>query len=372
MFKNKSFTITIVVVIIVCIVVLAGIFLTSGRGEDAVVQPLTNSEFIEADFRTTGDVSVTTKNFTESKGLELVLDAPIRDNSELLILGPQYIFFNRGGQLQAGSELLTEQRFTPSALYDSEGGIIVHHINSPVIINNDVVSLPQNVLSIVPFNGQYIYLEFLNSGDLGVYQTSSVTINQSQNELALITPQSRVDNAEVRIINNIPYVLIYDSLDRSNIEIWQLDNGNIRKIRDITNVESLRFLQNGILYTDQLTVESDLTPFKTNFLDLSTPDQPFIKELDITQVLAQNNIYGSVYASRCTSDGADLLYCVVKQSNIDPNFAQARDVLFTYDLETGKIEYPYPNLIFSAGNIYYKRGQLYITSQETGQLYTFQ
>lgn len=375
--NNKTArNIIIISLVLVVLVVVLGILLTANReSDDASTSDITSntSEFV-------GDLidreAITSASFDDASTYEKVFQNQVFPKTSLLFLpGDQIAYINENKNLTIENTVVDEgQRYLPLSMYDTTDGIIINNFNEIFVYQNNgqTIKLPEDVYSMIPYQGQYLYLEQSRSSEGYVFKTTdTITLGLEPQVVGEIIPNNPFSSLELKEIAGDIYVLFYNQ-DFSEIEIWQYEDGNARNFRSITNVYSFKILDDYILYTEFLGNPNEVTNLGTNLLDLRNPETPITQELETTTPLGQENIFGDVVASRCDFDGDKLLYCLVKKLDVPHTFSAEQDEIFTYDITTSRINYPFDNLTFSAERVFVSpTNEVFITSStiESSDLY---
>jgi hypothetical protein len=352
---------------IVAIIVVLGLVTTSNRKKTETTK--TEPEVVLKE--------KTKVSFDSVQNLEVVGKTELDLNTEVLFLpSNQVAYLNKDKKLYINDSVRDDTNsFAPTSMFYNQDGFIINHTNNPFVIENtakNAVNLPEDIVSMVPANPKgYNYLTINPDGSFSIKYTDTIRIGANQESLATINPVGKYPNAELKSIGNSLYAL-FTNYDGTTIEIWQYENKNVRKIKDLTKVGSFKSFDNFILFTDELEIPTDLTKYKVNVLDLSSPSKPFLQELSWSQALGQVNVYGDPQADRCSYDNVSKLYCLVKKEDIPDDQADYKDVIFTYDIKTKKIDFPYKDVTISASRIHVSpKKEVYLTAQDTGLLYKF-
>lgn len=362
----------IALVVIVVLFVGVGVLLTANRNQPEVPQTQIVDDEDSADLANPARQI----DFGSSQELELVSAGPLHPFSELLFIGSQVGFQDEDFNLVIGETVLDNAPAVPlkNLYYSPDGNFLLDTLTVPQVLDNtnQIQPLPSDVASMTPYENKYRYLVYNEPRQVfEVRETENILIGRDPELIGSVISSNGFTNTEIRTIAGVSYVFFFSD-DYETIEIWQVLEEGTRKIQDLEGVSSFKVFEDFILYTDLLETPTDLTAYKTNYLNLANPEQPFAQKLNWTQALGQANIYGDPSAYRCDYDGVNTLYCLVKQADVPDSFADYRDSLFTYNLETNRLEYLYPTIGFAASRVYVSPEQeVYLNLQGTRELYKF-
>ena len=360
----------LVLVVIVVFFVAIGVLITANRGsqvEGDQVQTLPQNP---------NSGLLTNPDFETTQSLELVQSGTLHPFSPLLFVGEQLAYQNQNRELVFNDTVLPAAPRRPlNEIYSlGDGGFLFDTLSGPVWVNNrgQEQALPSTLLSVAPYADGYRYLRTSTNGSgFEIGQTSILDSDFDEPSLASIRSTNDFLQGEIRTLAETTYVFFYDA-GYETIEVWQFQNDQVRKVRDLEGVSSFKIFEDFVLFTDPLEVPSDLTDYQVNWLNLENPEQLFLQTFNWTRALGQNQIYGDPSAYRCDFDGRDTLYCLVKQADVPDFFIDYKDVLFTYNLETNRLEYPYAGLDFAASRVYVSPAkEVYLNLQDSRQLYKF-
>ncbi len=263
--------------------------------------------------------------------------------------------------------------------------------NGGVIINEDVTStvysrsagfttLPTQINSLTPLladDKEQYYAMSIDPG--GIYSlVKNETINFDLNSFKKIVdfkPTISPQVIEIRVFNNRPYIVAYQNFSRTgNVEIWQLNENNpdqkLKKVQSLSNIKSIKFGKDALVYTDLLAQPTDLTLYKNTIIQFNQQPDGEAKAIPLADSLGQNNILGTVAANRCTFSGDDNLLCLVKDIKISINAQEAKDSLVLYNFSKNTLSLPYKGFTFSADSIQVSpRGDVFIIGQSNRFLY---
>ncbi len=357
---------TIISLIIVVLVVVIGILLTanrSGTDNTPVDQVGTGVDFRDS-FST---AAITTDSFADATAFEKATQNQVSPQTDLLFLPSNqlaYLSVDRNLAIQ-NTVVSAEQKFNPLSMYNTSDGIIINNHNEIFAYQNNgqTLKLPSDVISMIPYQNQYLYLEKNRSGEGFVFKTTdNITLGLEPEVVGEIVPNSSFEVVELKEIAGDIYVLFYNN-NFKTIEIWQYEDGQARNFRSLNDVFSFKILSDHILYTEFLSQPNEVTNLGTNLLDLTNPATPITQELVTTTPLGQERIFGDVVAERCDFDGEKLLYCLVKRLDVPHTFSAEQDAIFTYDITNSRIEFPFSSLALSGERVFVSPDKdVYITT----------
>ena len=356
---------------IVILFVVIGVLLTASREPEIETE---NNPTREAPELTEGLVGRT--DFGQSPSLELVTSGPLHPASPLLQVGSRVAYQDIERNVFVGQTRLDSVPSVPIRdwVYTADGFLLVDSLSGPLVLSNmnRLENLPAQVVALAPYGDAYRYVEYVeNNRSFVIKQSDSPLIGGDAQTLGQLPTTIARPELSIHTVADETYVLVRDVEENGFYEVWQLTAEGARKLLDLSGVKSLRVFADFVLFSDYLETPSDLRDSKINLLDLRDPEKPFVQALNWTPVLGASEIYGEPSADRCDYDASRrLLYCLVKEQDVDSSFEDYRDVLFTYDLARRRIEYPYPTLTFSAARVYVLAGEVYLNLQDTGELYT--
>lgn len=372
MSRFSSFTkLVIALVAVVILFVGFGVYLTASRSSEPVT-PVPETLVEETESQVVDNVS-----FTQADGLEKVSEVPLAYASPVLAVGNRVAYQDRDLTTYVGTSRLDS--VLPAAprewFYTAQGEFLVDSEILPFVVENtnQIRYFPDGITSITRYQDGYRYLA--STDDPARFEIKATPdLFPAPDVPALGTVQAAFEfpTAKIYTIAETTYVL-FENRASTEYELWQLLDGRVRKVRELSGVRDLKVFADFLLYTDELEIPNDLTDVRLNFLDLRDPARPTLQDLNWTAALGQSGVYGQPLPRRCASDENNKLYCLAKAQDVSSLQDEYRDVLFTYDFETQRIEYPYAALTFSASRVYVVGGEVYlnITGEEAGGLYKF-
>jgi hypothetical protein len=317
--------------------------------------------------------------FGETDSLKEVLAGPLHKKTpiDFVSVGDQLAYMDQDSALAISDSALTKTIGDEVlSIHSTTDGTIVNNRFEPVVVTpkGDTKPLPKNIINMIPYEQEYLYLEFNSTTrELVINKTDNILIAAKPQEVGRVQLEGILNQAELREIGGAVYIFVYPEETKENIEIWQFEGTNVRKIRTLNNVRSFSYHKDLVLFTDDLEQETDLTTYKTNILDLKNPLRPSIQEIPWTQILGQNDIYGDILAERCAMDEEGTkIYCVVKKDDVPHDLSDYEDKLFSYDIKTRKLKILYNNIRIYASRVYISpKGEIHILDQQSGKLYKF-
>jgi hypothetical protein len=327
---------------------------------------------------------VTLKSFDDSGQLEKFDSKPAGIPSQLLFVpGGASYFIDQDLKLHTNQQTVDNSpTFAARRLFSSRDGVIINEDGKTTVFQNGQFNqVPGNVSWLTPILlpdsiglrsiPGYIYLVASNDS-FTLVQAEDIALSKNVKSLAQIKPGNQFQSAELRVLNQTPYLFFYELPTRQGlVEIWQITGSNqIQKAQTINSVESVQFGPNQMLLTTVSPNPTELSNYDLKLVDFKTNPAGDIKAMDIGGRIGQQGIYGSILASRCAFGLQDNFYCLIKQQKVNWNAVQEPDAIVAYQISTDKLDYPHSGLVFSAADITVaNNGNLYIVSQLNNLIY---
>lgn len=335
----------------------------------------------DVDFKDdTQTVVVTDKSFEDAADLELVDPEIVNISDQILFLpGNQIGFLNQSYNLRINTQNIPDSpAFLPSQMYYTNDGIIINESFRSTIYQNNGKFLPlaSGISNVTPFSKEgkqvYLYLDSENkTNNYKIKQANSILLSANPPVISEFLPDKSYEIVEMKILQETPYIFGYNNFAKTgDIDIWQVTNSGTRKVKSLQKVISTKQIKDQFIYTNELDIPNEITPYKTNLINFTNPNNISEKEIAVTTKLAQNNVFGNLLAQRCGLENDGSLLCLVKQQKSVYTNTAVRDLLVKIDPQTNSIGFPNPNLVFSASDIHISdTGEVYVVSQSTSQLY---
>lgn len=233
--------------------------------------------------------------------------------------------------------------------------------------NNQLVSLNSDVTALTYIDENTVIFVTPQDQDLIIKSAPSVGRTASANEIYRITPSFKVNSYEIRKLNQKPYLLLFNRISQTDyLEIWSIDEKKL--VYSVEGMDSLKIGINSLLITKNLGTNNT----ENQFLSFHT-GEPQVKILNLSEELTKNRVMGQIIAQRCgLSANTDFFYCLIKENSPDYSQSRDKDVLARINVALGVVSFENRDIIFSGETVYESpSGELYLVSQELGQLYRF-
>jgi hypothetical protein len=323
---------------------------------------------------------VTSKSFDEAGILEKY-DVELVGNSSPVLFTPQgrVVFLDKENKLRLnGQTVKNSKSFFGRQLANYPGGVIINQDITTTLYNQsgEFIDLPN----------KFSWLSTMQSDSVTTYYAiktvgNSFTLTQNTTgdftetgfkDVTQVTPSINSEIIETRVLNNQLYVVAYQSFSRNGgVEIWQLTpEKTLKKVQDLAEVRSLQFGKNSVLYTSVSNKPTDLTLYQNTIINFNSNPSGEAKILPIADNLGQNNVLGTVAASRCTFSNDDSVLCLAKDQKINLSSSEYKDSLVSYNFTKNSLSLPYKGYTFAADNVMMSpRGDVFIIGQGNRFLY---
>jgi hypothetical protein len=312
------------------------------------------------------------KNFASAANLERISSTEIN---------PGFLNFNSENKpiittselkiTLANSVFQSKDSFLPTTSYylNSNKLLINQNQNSFILDMNtgNTEALPESIYSVAKVSeDKYVYIQKREKGiavkeaqDLSFAQVKTV----GEQEFSKFTP----DDLEVRVLNGKPFLFSsFEENNNSKLTIYAIGD-KLEKKLEVQNVFASTFGFDKVLLstTDGNAIDNQILLFGSS-------DKITSKELSVSRDLGQDQIFGSIVASRCTfSNGENKLVCAVKTAQgsnyLIPTEA---DSLVEIDFENNAFRNLLPNVPISISRVYQSpANEVYLVGQENNVLY---
>lgn len=325
-------------------------------------------------------------SFEDAGGIEKVDTDKVGFDGEIMFLsGKQVAFLDKDLKLRVnGRSIVKSSSFVPVSMYSQGSSIFINEMNRSTIFENGLFqTIDSSITSIVPMSSidsegvitdSYLFLKNNQQG-LTLNQSSTLEFNsQSVKNLGIISPSITYEIAEIRDISGIPSVIVYEkSSKQGQIEIWiPGENSTMQKVQLITRVRSVKYGYQKMMLTRTTDNPTNSSLYENIVITFNNQKQPEYKKIDLTEVLNEQNIYGSVVAQRCGFDTQNIVYCLVKADKVSQYDSTKPDVLAKIDLTRSQLSIVNPNIKFVADSVHVGPDKaVYVVTQDTSLLYKF-
>jgi hypothetical protein len=327
---------------------------------------------------------VTPEDFDISQGLEQQFGVPVATAQAIGVNNGNWAYVNEdfllsyNGQTIEGSPIIS-----PRSVYVTDGGgAILNGLSRTYLYDGTEVSpFIERATSVVPSlitNNQnerstegYMFI-FNNNDQIFIFEAEELLGNVSVNQVAQFNLRDGKNFAELRVFNNEPYLFVYSSINRvGDVDVWQINSSNrIVKSQELTDVESISFSDFGFMYTTFAQVPTELSVYESFVVNYSNNVLGEIEPLDILPSIAQNGIFGTLYAERCSMDSRTSITCLMKIRKVVSSDYTEQDKIIRYDFLNDEITYPYDGVFLSGVTILYDDNfNPYIIGQENNVIY---
>jgi hypothetical protein len=329
-------------------------------------------------------LAVTIQDFENAKSLEQVDSKPVGEIKQMLFLpANQTVNLDENLKLKINNQIIdSSPSFSARQMYYTDDGIIINEDGKTSIYNNGQFSaFPNTVSWLTPVllpdslglrnQPGYLYLAASGNGYI-LKQTEDIKLSKNTKNIAQINPGSEFKVIELRIFNQNPYLILYESPARQNkMEVWQINNQNqLQKVHTLDKIQSVQYGSDRLMFTRLSNSPTELSVYENNFLNFSQNPQGENQPLDLQERLAQNNIYGSLLAERCNLAISSTMYCLVKEKKVSSQIFSERDILVKWNYQESKLDFPVSGLSFSAHTLFVgPDSTIYIVGQENRLLY---
>jgi|GEM_PF-4889296 len=309
--------------------------------------------------------------FGEASRVEKVNSTTLGITKTLFIEGEKSVFFDQDARLILNNlNVADSPQFLPRSIYLlANNNLIINQSQSTTLVqNNQFIDYESGISSVVPVNNGFIFLQ-KTATNFNLKFAQDIELSNGVIQLAELKTTIQPTLAELRLINNEINLITYSNDIRTGAtDIWLYDNGNLNKIQTISNLQSILFGKNRILYTTSRNVNQKLTYF-SNQIDFSNKPGGEVSEINLNNQLLDNQILGYIWADRCDFEGSDELICLIKQNGASIDSFADTDQIVVINLKNITFELPYLGLLISAGAVHAKNNNIYVVGQENSVLY---
>ncbi len=272
--------------------------------------------------------------------------------------------------------ITSENVINPYDLKYTPKGVIINQDSGDLFFNfttEQIESFPLNVFSVTPF-GEFYYMIDPSGKDISIKFTTNLPVRSNFTALSVASNLPNYEAYDLRVIANKLYLFFYEEFTRQgDVEIWYLNTETNQPLLagTLNDVQSIRFFNDQVFYTYELTNPKILTNYGNNLLDFETSITGKIINLDIDEAILDDEIYGTVLAQKCLSlNKLNLIKCAVKKNKVAYNDEQTIDIVFTYDYVNKIITYPDSNTVTAISTLHQKPdGKDYFIPQIDKALY---
>lgn len=308
---------------------------------------------------------VQVNDFNLGQGLEQVYNFSLLNGSLIAHSGDNVAFITTENELIYNNNSIPEApSILPYSLYLNESGLIINSLDKSYLYRDStIVPFIENAYSIVPglISGDttnrsiegYMFL-VANERQVNIFESTDIFRQENMKQVAQFTMRDEKRFAEIRVINDEPYLFVYSSPSRTGeVDIWYLNRSN-RLVRSasLTNIESLHIGKYGVVYTQLSNTPTELSLYSTELISYQADPIGRVFKLNIQTRIAESNVYGSLYAERCIFDSSTSITCLIKEDKNLINEIDKPDKIMRYDFVQDKISYSYSGVLFSGNSLY--------------------
>lgn len=372
---NRQWQIVFVAICAIVIVIFFIFYLATTNNTPKNVDNITQNN---------NDPTVTNSDFQSSEFLTSTFGKPAGLSSGYAFTsGQKAILVDENQQLSIDGEVIKDSpTFYPQTIYSVSQSIIVNELTRSALYNPQTGFKPyrEGTFSVIPSlisidskernTPGYLFLTF-EEKKISIFQSTDISL-ESPTPVNVINLGEGVEYAEIKIINQNPYLITYQNPVKQGLaEVFLIKNDNsLSKIQQFTNLESISFGDFGIFTTFKRGTANNLTLYTQRYIDFSSNQTGDSKVADFNSELATFNVFGSVLAERCNLVSAEEVVCLIKEGkNLHTDYEKL-DKIVRYNFNSKKLSLVNEGLIFSADSILRdKNGNLYIISQESRNFY---